>query len=92
MLEKEIARKDSRKAKRKKQLATEYLNLPDGLVGKDIVHQFLNDNGKEQLWDGKIIAYDANTKMHTVTYSGDSEHYTYDLSIDINNEDLWIML
>lgn len=45
------------RAKKQKQLATQYLDKPHDLVGKDMVHRFTNeDTAKEELWDGRVIA------------------------------------
>ena len=50
------------RAKRRKQLATEYLSAPEELVGHDIVHRFANeDSNEEELWDGRILSYNSTT-------------------------------
>lgn len=79
--------------KKKKQLATQYLTAPHELVGKDIVHRFANEETEmEEMWEGKIIAYNTSTNTHTVTYTEDTEQYNYDLTADINSGDLWVLL
>ena len=78
--------------KRKKQLAMEFLSKPTELVGKDIIHRFINDKGEEELWAGKIIGYDPASKEHTLTYTGDTDKYMYNLTPDITNGDLWVLL
>ena len=81
------------RAKKTKKLATQYLDKPHDLVGKDIVHKFINeDSAKEELWDGKILGYDASSSTHSLTYTGDTEIYEYDLTTDINNGDIWVLL
>ena len=78
--------------KRNKQSAVDYLTKPTELVGKDIVHRFVNDDEEEQLWAGKITSYNHATEKHTLTYTGDTEQYTYNLTSDITNGDLWNIL
>ena len=81
------------RAKKQKQLATQYLSDPEALIGKDIVQRFTNeDTNEEELWDGRVTAYNSQQKTHTVTYSGDQEQYEYDLTIDITNGDLWVLV
>lgn len=99
MIEAECARKRQNtstvnsKAKKQKQLATQYLSNPQELIGKDIVHRFTNeDTNNEELWDGRITAYDSLLKTHTVTYFGDEQQYQYDLTVDITNGDLWVLV
>lgn len=102
MLQKEIARKRSNddssssinsRVKRRKQLATQYLSTPQELVGKDIVHRFTNESTEaEELWDGKITEYRPANNMHIIVYTGDTEQYEYDLTVDITNGDLWVLL
>ena len=77
--------------KRSKQSAVDYLTKPTELVGKDIVHRFVNDDEEEQLWAGKITSYNHATEKHTLTYTGDTEQYTYNLTSDITNGDLWVI-
>ena len=76
--------------KRKKLNAAEHTS--EQLVGKDVIHKFMNENtSKDELWSGKIISYNPSTKEHTLQYTGDSEQYIYNLSSDINNGDLWLI-
>ena len=54
-----------------------------------MVHRFINDtNEEEELWDGRIIAYNPATKNHTLTYTGDTQEYDFDLTEDIQTGDL----
>ena len=89
MLQKEESQKRpinstiSSREKRTKEMATEYLSTPQQLVGKDIVHTFLNEaSQKKEFWDGKI---NSSTNEHTIMYTGDSKQYEYDLTIVITN-------
>ena len=57
------------KAKKTRQMATQYLSVPNELVGKDIVHRFVNDETEEEeLWDGNIVAYDSTTNTHSIIH------------------------
>ncbi len=62
------------------------------MVGKDIIHRFMNEsNEDEELWDGRVTAFNNVTKKHTIAYTGDAEEYEYDLTADMNNGDIWVL-
>ncbi len=66
------------------------LQNPKGIVGSQIKHRFVIDS--ETKWfTGKIIRYDASTKIHEVAYNQEEEHCYFNLSIDIANGDLEII-
>ena len=83
------------RAKRTKQLATAFLETPEQLVGLDIIHKFINTETSiaiEEFWDGRILSYDPAKNTHKLSYTGDKEEYEYDLTEDINNGDLWVLV
>ena len=81
---------NNKKRKKQKDALTEYLTSPEQLIGMDVIHKFVSESDQEELWAGKVISYDHNnTNMHILVYTGDEETYQFDLTMDINNGDIW---
>ena len=56
------------------------------MVSKQIRHKFEDDN---TIWyEGEVVGYCSQTKMHEVQYLGDDSSYHFDLVIAILNGDL----
>ena len=70
-----------------------FLSDPYMLVGRRIRHKFETEEGTEvQLYNGIVLDYDTCSKTHTVVYDGEEDQYCFDLTIDIVNGDLTVVL
>jgi len=60
------------------------------LVGQRIRHKFIED-GEEVWYEGYVVAYDDNLNTHEVVYTEDSEHYSYNLLEDLEEDSLEVL-
>lgn len=73
-----------------KQPRLDFQGNPELLVGHRIQHKFMDD-GAEQWFDGYVLAYKSDINSHEVVYTGDSEHYTYNLVEDLEDGSLVVL-
>ena len=70
-----------------------FLSDPYMLVGRRISHKFETEEGTEVQWyNGIVLDYDTCSKTHTVVYDGEEDQYCFDLTMDIVNGDLTVVL
>ena len=69
----------------------EHIRNPTSLVGKKIKHRFLEETGGSTWYFGTVIDYSEQEKTHCLKYEEDSEHYQFDLTIDLILGDLIIL-
>ena len=74
----------------KKRQRVDFKANPSLLVGQRIRHKFIED-GEEVWYEGYVVAYDDNLNTHEVVYTEDSEHYSYNLLEDLEEDSLEVL-
>lgn len=59
-------------------------------MGKCIQHRFETDQST-QWFNGTVISYDPDSKLHEVEYESEEEHCNFDLILDLLNGDLKVV-
>lgn len=65
---------------------------PASLVGKHILHKFELEETREERWyRGRVLGYNAASKLHTVLYDGEEDECYFDLRQDLLVGDLKVV-
>ena len=64
---------------------------PLSLVGRRVLHKFIDEQSQEKWYEGFILGYNPTTKMHEVAYV-EEETFHFNLTDDICDGDLKILM
>ena len=65
---------------------------PSLLVGKQISHKFITEEGKKEVWyAGEVLDYNYKENVHVIQYEGEDQLQYFDLSVDLIEGDLIIL-
>ena len=68
----------------------DFVNSPELLVGNRIKQKF-NEDGEVQWYEGYVVSFSSDSRLHEVVYNGDSEHYFYNLLEDLEYDSLLVL-
>ena len=68
----------------------DFVNSPELLVGNRIKQKF-NEDGEVQWYEGYVVSFNSDSRLHEVVYNGDSEHYFYNLLEDLEDDSLLVL-
>ena len=66
------------------------------LVGKQVLHKFMDESGNEEWYSGYVVAYNSAKQLHEIAYENEDDHCHFNLMEDLKAGDLklckpWIM-
>ena len=68
----------------------DFTNSPELLVGNRIQQKLMED-GATQWYEGYVVSFDTDSRLHEVVYNGESEHYFYNLLEDFKDNSLLVL-
>ena len=67
-----------------------FIKDPKALVGHQIKQRFVVEDDLVKWYNGIVVNYCPSSKTHEVQYESDDARYSFDLIVDILNDDLII--
>ena len=65
---------------------------PMSLVGKQVLHKFMDETDREEWYSGYIVAYNCAKQLHEIAYENEDDHCHFNLMEDLKAGDLKVFL
>ena len=65
---------------------------PMTLVGKKVLHKFVDESDNEEWYSGYVVAYNCAKQLHEIAYENEDDHCHFNLMEDIKAGDLKVCL
>ena len=65
---------------------------PMSLVGKQVLHKFMDESDNEEWYSGYVVAYNSAKQLHEIAYENEDDHCHFNLMEDLKAGDLKLCL
>ena len=65
---------------------------PMSLVGKKVLHKFMDEGNNEEWYSGYVVAYNSAKQLHEIAYENEDDHCHFNLMEDLKAGDLKVCL